>query len=262
MSQEDVEIVRRMHDAYARGDLQVTLACFDPELELSTAPSEPGTSTYRGIEGLREATTKWVGTWDDFHIDVEELTDLGEHVLARLHERGRGRGSGVEVERELFQLFTIRGDKIVRLRMFDTSGEALRAAGFSEQEVGIRNEAVGRFLTAFEDDDDAFRAALHPEIEWYPIEENRTPTRGVDAALWNRNQWLDTWDEHELEVEEVVEDEDNIVVGIHIRARGRASGVEADLRFFVQIKVRDGKVAYIYDHDDRTAALEAAGLED
>jgi len=132
MSQENVEIVRRMHDAYARGDVQISLACFHPEIELSTAPSEPGASTYHGLDGVRQATTNWVGTWDDFHIDVEELTDLGEQVLARLRERGRGKGSGVQVERELFQLFTIRGDRIVRLRMYDTRPEALEAAGLSE----------------------------------------------------------------------------------------------------------------------------------
>jgi len=125
----------------------------------------------------------------------------------------------------------------------------------------IRNEAVQAFLSAFEADDDAFRAVLHPEIEWYPIEENRTPTRGVDAALWNRNEWLDTWDEHHLEVEDVVEDGDDVVVGVHIRARGQGSGIEADVRFFAQFKVRDGRVAYIYDHDRRPAALAAAGLQ-
>jgi hypothetical protein len=76
----------------------------------------------------------------------------------------------------------------------------------SEENVEVRNEAVRRLFGAFEDEDDAFRAALHPEIEWYPIEENRTPTRGIDAALWNRNQWLDTWEEHQLDLEEVIED--------------------------------------------------------
>jgi hypothetical protein len=68
----------------------------------------------------------------------------------------------------------------------------------------VRNEAVRRLFAAFEGEDDAFRAALHPEIEWYPIEENRTPTHGIEAALWNRNQWLDTWDEHQLDLEEVL----------------------------------------------------------
>jgi ketosteroid isomerase-like protein len=132
----------------------------------------------------------------------------------------------------------------------------------SQENIEVRNEAVRRFFAAFEDEDDAFRAALHPEIEWYPIEENRTPTRGIDAALWNRNQWLDTWDEYQQDVEEAIEDGDDVVACVHIKARGRGSGIEADVRFFAQFKVRDGKVAYIYDHDDRAAALKAAGLSD
>jgi ketosteroid isomerase-like protein len=63
-------------------------------------------------------------------------------------------------------------------------------------------------------------------------------------------------------VEEVIEDGDAVVAGVHIKARGQASGVEADVRFFAQFKVRDGKVVYIYDHEDRAAALEAAGLSE
>ena len=132
----------------------------------------------------------------------------------------------------------------------------------SVESVEMRNEAVRRLFSAFEGEDDAFRAALHPEIEWYPIEENRTPTRGVDAALRNRNEWLDTWDEHELTVEEVIEDGDDVVAVVHITARGQGSGIETKVRFYAQFKVRDGKVAYIYDHEHRAAALEAAGLSE
>jgi ketosteroid isomerase-like protein len=132
----------------------------------------------------------------------------------------------------------------------------------SQENVEIRNEAVRRFVAAFEDDDDSFRDTLHPEIEWYPIEENRTPTRGVNAALWNRNSWLDTRDEYRQDVEEVIEDGASVVALIHIQARGKASGVEVDVRFYAQIKVRDGKIVYIYDHEDREAALEAAGLSE
>src|SRR5215217_970593 len=127
----------------------------------------------------------------------------------------------------------------------------------SQEKAGIRNEAVRRFLATFEDEDDAFRAALHPEIEWYPIEETyahawhrcgpgeqesvarylgRAPPEcgGSDRGRRQRRR------------------------RIHIKARGQGSGVEADVRFYAQFKVRDGKVAYIYDHDDRVAALEAA----
>ena len=130
----------------------------------------------------------------------------------------------------------------------------------SVESVEIRNEAVRRFVAAFEGEDDVFRAALHSEIEWYPIEENRTPTRGIDAALRNRNEWLDTWDEHELTVEDVFEGGDDVVAVVHIKARGHGSGIETNVRFYAQFKARDGKVAYIYDHEDRAAALDAAGL--
>jgi ketosteroid isomerase-like protein len=130
----------------------------------------------------------------------------------------------------------------------------------SEENVEVRNEAVRRFFAAFDTDEEGFRTVLHPDIEWYPIEENRTPTRGIEAAMWNRNAWLDTWEEHRFDLEEVIEDGDDVVVLVHIVALGKGSGVEVNLRFYPQFKVRDGKVAYIYDHEDRAAALEAAGL--
>jgi ketosteroid isomerase-like protein len=136
------------------------------------------------------------------------------------------------------------------------------AGTVSVESVEIRNEAVRWFFSAFEGEDDAFRAVLHPEIEWYPIEENRTPTRGVDAALWNRNEWLDTWDEHELTVEDVMEGGDDVVAVVHITAQGHGSGIETNVRFYAQFKVRDDKVVYIYDHEDRAEALEAAGLSE
>jgi ketosteroid isomerase-like protein len=128
--------------------------------------------------------------------------------------------------------------------------------------VPLQNGAVSRFLAAFEDTDDALRHTLDPEIEWCPIDENRVPLHGVEAALRNRNAWLDTWDEHRLDVDEVVEEGDDVVVLIHVTGRGRRSGVMTDVRFFAQVKVRDGRVAYIYDHEDRAAALQAAGLQE
>jgi ketosteroid isomerase-like protein len=134
------------------------------------------------------------------------------------------------------------------------------ARAMSEKNVQVRNEVVRRGLSAFVSDTDAFRDILHPEIEWYGIEKNRRPSKGIEAAMWDRNQWLDTWDEHRLDVEEVVEEGDNVVALVHLTGRGKASGVEVDVRFYAQFKVRDGKVAYIYDHEDREAALEAAGL--
>ena len=41
---------------------------------------------------------------------------------------------------------------------------------------------------------------------------------------------------------------------------GRSSGLEVEFRFYAQFTLQDGKVIRIYDHEEREAALEAAGL--
>src|SRR3954463_2033493 len=130
----------------------------------------------------------------------------------------------------------------------------------SQENVDIQNEVVRSWLTAFEEDTNSFRALLHPEIEWFPIEENHTGLSGIEAAVRNRGQWLDTWGDHHFAVEEVVEDGERVVVLVHIKARGKASGVAVGLRFYAQFTVRDGKVIRIFDHPDRSSALRAAGL--
>jgi ketosteroid isomerase-like protein len=60
----------------------------------------------------------------------------------------------------------------------------------------------------------------------------------------------------------VIEDGDNVVALVHLFARGKTSGVPVDIRFYAEHEVRDGKVVHIFDHPERTAALEAAGLSE
>ena len=48
MSQENVEVVRRMYDAYARGDFATGLSYLDSGIEFSQPAEEPGGGTYHG----------------------------------------------------------------------------------------------------------------------------------------------------------------------------------------------------------------------
>jgi ketosteroid isomerase-like protein len=123
-------------------------------------------------------------------------------------------------------------------------------------------ELVGRWFESFDSDSDAFRDTLHPEIEWFPFEENHTPTCGIDGALRIRNQWLDAWDTLDYDLEEVVDEGDSVVASAHVMNRGKLSGVEVDVRIHFHFKVRDGKIVYLFEHMDRVAALGAAGLSE
>jgi ketosteroid isomerase-like protein len=132
----------------------------------------------------------------------------------------------------------------------------------SQENASVRNEAVLRWFRAFDTDSAAFKDALHPDVEWFPIEENHSKYKGIESAMRLRNRWLETWGDHRFDLEEVIESGDSVVALVHITARGKGSGATVDVRFYARFEVREGKVALIFDHADRATALQAAGLSE
>jgi ketosteroid isomerase-like protein len=122
-------------------------------------------------------------------------------------------------------------------------------------------EIVRRYIWAFENDLDTFRDLTHPEIEWAPVEENHTPSHGIEGAIRIRNGWLEAWDEYRLDVEETLDAGDDVFASGLLSARGKGSGVEVELRVYFHVKVSGGKVVYVFEYQDRAEALKAVGLE-
>jgi ketosteroid isomerase-like protein len=119
-------------------------------------------------------------------------------------------------------------------------------------------DVVRRYIRAFDNDSETFRDTIHPEIEWFPFEQGHTPAYGVEDAMRVRKRWLDSWDQHRIDVEEVIEEGGSVVASVHLRARGKASGIEVAVCLHLHCKLRDEKLVYIFEHEDRATALEAA----
>ena len=137
MSEENVEIVRRVYDAVSRGDTETVLAAYDPDVETEFSRSPFAgvlkRSVYRGHEGLRSFfRERYQEAWADIEDTCEELIDAGENVISVVNTRGRGRASGAEVERTHYGVWTIQQGRIVRVVWLGTRTEALEAAGLSE----------------------------------------------------------------------------------------------------------------------------------
>ncbi|MDQ3571413.1 MAG: nuclear transport factor 2 family protein [Actinomycetota bacterium] len=130
MSQENVEIVRRVYEAAASRDSAAVFALYDPEVELDC--SRLGLGVYRGHEGLRSLFRDWHEAWESIEYSYEELIDAGETVIAVVTRHARGRASGVEVKQPFVLVWTLRGSKVVRVVWFLTRAEALEAAGLGE----------------------------------------------------------------------------------------------------------------------------------
>lgn len=137
MSQEDVEMVRRVYEASARRDTEAVLALYDTDVEWDSSRSPLGRlmgeqGICRGHEGLRKWFREYYEAWDIVN-DYKDLIDAGEHVVSVATGRARGRASGAEVElAEYAAVWTVRDGKIVRVVWFPSLEEALEAAGLSE----------------------------------------------------------------------------------------------------------------------------------
>jgi ketosteroid isomerase-like protein len=135
MSRENLEIVRHVYEAVDRGDNGAVLAAYEPDVEMDFTQSPLVAlfkqDVYKGHDGLRSFfRERYEEAWGTIEDVCEELVDAGgDHVVSVIRTRGRGRVSGAEVEIVHAGLWTLRGDKIVRLRMFGSREDALAAAG-------------------------------------------------------------------------------------------------------------------------------------
>ncbi len=136
MSQENVEIVRKVYDAVARRDDVTPFEFYAEEIvwdlsrwEAAFLDSEP---IYRGHDGVRQSWRDRISAFGDVDYEVDELVEVGDKVLAVVRERDIGRASGVSVEAGHVAVWTLAEGKVIRLQVFDDRQEAFEAAGLAE----------------------------------------------------------------------------------------------------------------------------------
>jgi ketosteroid isomerase-like protein len=73
-----------------------------------------------------------MGEFENARVEIRELTEAGDRVLASVTLRGRGRQSGAEASWDVWHVWTVRDGKLINGQGFTRSDEALEAAGLSE----------------------------------------------------------------------------------------------------------------------------------
>jgi ketosteroid isomerase-like protein len=136
MSQENVEIVRRIYEAAARRDDETPFEFYAEDIvwDLSNSGRSSLSSQpiYYGHDGVRQAWRDGLSAFDDVDYEVEDLVDGGDRVMAVIHERETGRASRVPVDATHLAVWTLADGKVSRMQVFDDRAGALEAAGLRE----------------------------------------------------------------------------------------------------------------------------------
>jgi ketosteroid isomerase-like protein len=131
MSEENVEIIRRVYDALNRNDWDAAFRDAHPDIEI-TFQRGPLAGAHRGREKPQEIVADMRAAFDDWIIEPSEFLESGNQVLAIVKNRLRPKGSDVEFETQNGHLWTIRDGTILSLTGYPNPDEALEAAGLSE----------------------------------------------------------------------------------------------------------------------------------
>ena len=133
MSQENVELVRTGYAAFNRRDFDAAAAIFHPQAEWYPYLGAVEGDLYRGRETI---VKMWSSLNEGFggtlRIEIRELIDCGEEVVAVVEARATGSGSGAEVQQTWAQLATVRDGLVFRVKPYPGREDALEAAGLSE----------------------------------------------------------------------------------------------------------------------------------
>ena len=127
ISQENVDKARAFIEAYNRRDFDAAVESFDPEIDW-VLPAHQSSDSGRGPDEVRRFWEGLDETFEELRLDPQEFVDDGDQVATRLRYYGRGKGSGIVVEGELYhQVVTFRDGRMVRIEYFTDWDQALEA---------------------------------------------------------------------------------------------------------------------------------------
>ena len=131
MSRENVDLLERFFEAGAADDTDALLPFLPEDVVWHPPRGWIEASEYRGHAGAREAMEVFTEHFEDYHVEVDQLIDTGDKVVALLHQVGRPRGSEQEFRHPWA---AVQGDfrpdgTIGETWFFTTSAEALEFAG-------------------------------------------------------------------------------------------------------------------------------------
>jgi ketosteroid isomerase-like protein len=134
VSEENVEVVRAVFEAWERGDMSALFALYDPEIVWDMTHTEGELNTeHHGHEGVKTMFRAWTEPFDSYHAHAEEFIEVGEAVVVRLRQGGRGRQSGVEVEMPPYwQVYRVADGLVSRITLYFDEADALNAARLPE----------------------------------------------------------------------------------------------------------------------------------
>jgi ketosteroid isomerase-like protein len=138
MASRYMELVREGYDRFKEtGDpLELDEATPDFAWDMSKFSGWPEQAVYEGVEGSRAFLADWTAPWEDWQLELEELHDGGDRIVAILRQHARSKLTGMPLDMRFAQLWTFRDGRRARMEMYSDVDQALRDVGLDPGTTG------------------------------------------------------------------------------------------------------------------------------
>ena len=126
MSQQHLDTVRGIYDEWARGNFRAGVELFDSQVVFVEGVGPDG-GVHVGVEEVKSFMRGFLGAWAEVTIEAQELIPAGDTVVVHVQQRATSTAVGLHADHQYFQLWTFRGDRVIRLDNVPDRDRALAA---------------------------------------------------------------------------------------------------------------------------------------
>jgi hypothetical protein len=131
MSQENVEIVQAVYEAWNSGDMDSLREVCDPDVIMRVPEGWPEPGPFVGREAVMREFEQWRDTFDTYVTElIGDIIEAADRVVVR--QVWHGVGQGPESHLESTVVYTLRKGRIFLVEYFWDHTEALETVGLSE----------------------------------------------------------------------------------------------------------------------------------
>jgi ketosteroid isomerase-like protein len=121
MSQENVQVIRGLYEAFGKGDVATVLEQMDQRIEWREAENfiYADRNPYVGPQAVLDGVFMRFGAdWAAFTMTPEEWLDAGNHVVVLGTYSGTHKATGREVRAQFAHIWAVRGRRVVRFQQY------------------------------------------------------------------------------------------------------------------------------------------------
>jgi ketosteroid isomerase-like protein len=127
---EPVETTKQAIDAWNRADWKTLEGLTWPDAEAKAPEGWPEPEDPSGWAAIQRQFERLKEDLDDDRLEIDEIEQLGgDRVFVHGHWRGKAKGSGIDVDLEIWVIYVLREDKIARIEFFIDEAKAMHAVG-------------------------------------------------------------------------------------------------------------------------------------